>query len=92
MGIKAVDSQRRPFEQSLGGVPIFLQGCGGNVNPAVGIGYEIDCHDTKERVGIELGAEVTRVAAAIRTNRRARPRLALPRRPPRGPSTAADSV
>jgi neutral ceramidase len=65
---------RRIVEQSLGGVPIFLQGCGGNVNPAVGIGYEIDCSDTKERVGIELGAEATRVAAGIRTNRRPGPR------------------
>ena len=68
---------RRIVEESLGGVPIFLQGCGGNVNPAVGIGYEIDCRDTKERVGIELGAEVTRVAAGIRTNRRPGPRTTL---------------
>lgn len=65
---------RQVVERTLGGLSIFLQGCGGNVNPAVGIGYEIDCADTKNRVGIQLGAEVTRVAAGIRTNRRAGPR------------------
>jgi neutral ceramidase len=68
---------RQVVEQTLGGLAIFLQGCGGNVNPAVGIGYEVDCADTKNRVGIQLGAEVTRVAAGIRTNRRPGPRTTL---------------
>jgi hypothetical protein len=49
---------------------LFLQGCGGNINPAVGIGYEIDCRETKNRVGLELGGEALKVAAGIRTNRR----------------------
>ena len=49
---------------------MFLQGCGGNINPAVGIGYEVDCRDTKNRVGLELGGEVLKVAARIRTDRR----------------------
>jgi hypothetical protein len=59
---------REVLERNLGGVALFLQGCGGNVNPRVGIGYEVDCSDTKNRVGLELGGEVLRVAAGIRTN------------------------
>ena len=61
---------RDVLEQNLGGLALFLQGCGGNINPAVGIGYEVDCRDTKNRVGLELGGEALRVAAGIRTNRR----------------------
>jgi hypothetical protein len=65
---------REVVERCLGGLSLFLQGCGGNVNPAAGIGYEVDCADTKDRVGTELGGEVLKVAAGIRTNRRAGPR------------------
>jgi hypothetical protein len=61
---------RSVVERCLGGTALFLQGCGGNLNPEVGIGYEVDCRDTKNRVGLELGGEVLRVAAGIRTNRR----------------------
>jgi hypothetical protein len=61
---------RDVLERSLGGLALFLQGCGGNVNPAVGIGWEVDCRDTKNRVGLELGGEALKVAAAIRTDRR----------------------
>jgi hypothetical protein len=68
---------RDVVERSLGGVAIFLQGCGGNVNPRVGIGYEVDCSDTKDRVGFELGGEVLKVAAQIRTNTRAAERTTL---------------
>jgi hypothetical protein len=68
---------RDVVEGSLGGLALFLQGCGGNINPAVGIGYEIDCRDTKNRVGMELGGEVLKVAAGIRTNRRAGERRLL---------------
>jgi hypothetical protein len=61
---------RQVVETSLGGLALFLQGGGGNVNPRAGMGYEIDCRDTKNRVGLELGGEVLRVASAIRTNTR----------------------
>jgi hypothetical protein len=61
---------RRVIEQSLGGLALFLQGCGGNINPAAGMGYEIDCRDTKNRVGMTLGGEVLKVAADINTLRR----------------------
>ncbi len=57
-------------EDSLGGLAVFLQACGGNVNPVHGIGYEVDCRDTKNRTGMILGAEVLKVAADIRTNLR----------------------
>jgi neutral ceramidase len=68
---------REVVERSLGGVALFLQGCGGNVNPRVGIGFEIDCRDTKRRIGLELGGEALRVAAAIRTDTRAGERRPL---------------
>ncbi len=61
---------REVLERCLGGMAVFLQGCGGNINPAVGIGYEIDCRDTKQRVGTALGGEALKVAAGIRTNLR----------------------
>ena len=55
-------------ENTLGGFSVFLQACGGNVNPVHGIGYEVDCRDTKNRTGLILGAEVVKVASDIRTN------------------------
>ncbi len=61
---------REVVEKNLGGLAIFLQGCGGNINPRVGIGYEIDCRETKKRIGLELGGEVLKIAAKIRTNTR----------------------
>ena len=61
---------REVLERNLGGLALFLQGCGGNVNPRVGIGYEVDCRDTKNRVGLELGGEALKIAAQIRTNTR----------------------
>ena len=62
---------RRVVETSVGGLALFLQGGGGNVNPRTGMGYEADCRETKERVGLELGGEVVKVAAQIRTATRA---------------------
>ena len=41
------------------------------------MGLEIDCRETKNRVGLELGGEVVRVAAGIRTNTRAGERRPL---------------
>ena len=68
---------REVLERNLGGLALFLQGCGGNINPRVGIGYEIDCRDTKNRVGLELGGEALKVAAGIRTNTKAGERRPL---------------
>lgn len=68
---------REVIERNLGGLALFLQGCGGNVNPRVGIGYEVDCRDTKNRIGLELGGEALKVAATIRTNTRAGQRRPL---------------
>ncbi len=59
---------RELVENAFGGLAIFLQACGGNVNPIHGIGYEVDCRDTKNRTGLVLGGEVVKVAANIRTN------------------------
>jgi hypothetical protein len=59
---------RDVVEQSLGGLSLFLQACGGNINPVGGIGYEVDGRDTRRRVGMVLGGEVLKVAAGIRTN------------------------
>ena len=68
---------RDVLERNLGGLALFLQGCGGNINPRVGIGYEVDCRDTKNRVGLELGGEALKIAARIRTNTRAGERRPL---------------
>jgi hypothetical protein len=68
---------RDVLERHLGCLALFLQGCGGNMNPAVGIGWEIDCRDTKNRVGWELGGEALKVAAGISTARRAGKRRLL---------------
>lgn len=59
---------RQVVESSLGGMAMFLQACGGNINPRIGIGYEVDCRESKTRVGLELGGEVLKVAADIRTH------------------------
>jgi neutral ceramidase len=59
---------RELVEDAFGGLAIYLQACGGNVNPIHGIGYEVNCRDTKNRTGLMLGGEVIRVAANIRTN------------------------
>jgi hypothetical protein len=59
---------RDVVEHALGGMALFLQGAGGNINPRSGIGIEVDCRETKTRVGHELGAEVLKVAATLRTN------------------------
>jgi hypothetical protein len=60
---------RELVEQAFGGLALYLQACGGNINPIHGIGYEVDCRDTKNRTGYILGGEVVKVAADIRTHR-----------------------
>ena len=59
---------RDVLERSLGGLAVFLQGCGGNINPTYGIGYEVDCRDIKRRMGLALGGEALKVASGIRTH------------------------
>ena len=59
------------------GLSLFLQGCGGNINPRYGIGFEVDCRDTKDHEGAVLGGEVVKVASGIRTNVRRGPRTLL---------------
>ena len=61
---------RTVVESTLGGLALFLQGGGGNVNPRAGMGFEVDCRDTKHRLGLELGGEVVKVASGIRTDTR----------------------
>lgn len=68
---------RDVVENSLGGMAMFLQACGGNINPKFGIGYEVDCRDSRNRAGYELGGEVLRVAANIRTNTKPGERIPL---------------
>ena len=60
---------RKIVEKNVGGTVLFLQGCGGNINPQVGIGYEKDCSEEVYRMGTALGAEVVRVALGLRTNK-----------------------
>ena len=59
---------RDVVEKNLGGMAMFLQACGGNVSPRLGIGYEVDCRESKNRMGMTLGGEVLKVAANIRTD------------------------
>ena len=59
---------RAVVEGALGGTALFLQACGGNINPVTGIGAEVDCRDNKDRIGAMLGGEVVEVAAGIRTH------------------------
>ena len=55
---------RDVIERSLGGLALFVQGCGGNINPAVGIRVRGSTAGTPRiALGLELGGEVLRVAA-----------------------------
>jgi len=68
---------RRLVEEKIGGVGFFLQGCGGNINPKVGIGYEEDCTESVYRVGTALGAEVVKIALGLNTHREQNERVTL---------------
>lgn len=68
---------RDVIERTLGGRALFLQGCGGDIMPVGGMGYETDCHDAKTRVGTMLGGEVLKVAAGLRSHVRRGERTSL---------------
>lgn len=68
---------RKIVEKNVGGTVLFLQGCGGNINPQVGIGYEKDCSEEVYRMGTALGAEVVRIALGLRTNKYQKDRVLL---------------
>jgi hypothetical protein len=68
---------RQVIESTLGGVALFLQACGGDVMPTGGMGYETNCSDANERVGMMLGGEVVKVAAGLRTHVKRGDRTAL---------------
>ena len=61
---------RTLVENAIGGLSLFLQGCGGNIMPRGGLSMEADCRDEKDRIGSTLGAEVVKTAAAIHTHRK----------------------
>ncbi len=68
---------RGVVEEVLGGTALFLQACGGNVNPRYGIGFEVDCRDVKDREGTVLAGAVIAAASSIRTDKRRGPRTLL---------------
>jgi hypothetical protein len=69
---------RELVERTIGGTCLFLQGGGGDVMPAWGMGHETDNRDAKERVGWMLGGEVVAVAASLRTHVRRGERVSIP--------------
>jgi len=68
---------RQVVEKTLGGLALFLQGCGGDIMPVGGMGYETDCSDAKTRLGTMLAGEVLKVAAGLRTHVRRGERTSL---------------
>ena len=68
---------KKLVEEKIGGLAFFLQGCGGNLNPQVGIGYERDCSESVYKVGTALGAEVVRIAISLETHRFQKERVTL---------------
>jgi len=65
---------RRLVEQAMGCPAIFLQGCGGNMNPASGIGQDAEASplvgDDMTRLGHRLGSAVLSVVQKLDTHRR----------------------
>ncbi len=61
---------RALVENTMGGLSLFLQGCGGNIMPQGGLSMDADCRDEKNRTGYTLGAEVVKTASAIHTHRK----------------------
>jgi neutral ceramidase len=71
-------ASREVIETALGGLSLYLQGGGGDIMPVGGMGWEDDCRDGKNRVGMALAGEVLKVAAGLRTNVRKGERTWLP--------------
>jgi hypothetical protein len=71
-------ASRDTIEKALGGLSLYLQGGGGDVMPVGGMGWEEDCRDSKDRLGMALAGEVVKVAAGLRTNVRRGVRTSLP--------------
>ncbi|MDQ6673949.1 MAG: hypothetical protein M3069_24925 [Chloroflexota bacterium] len=71
-------ASREVIETALGGLSLYLQGGGGDIMPVGGMGWEDDCRDAKNRIGMALAGEVLRVAAGLRTNVRQGERTWLP--------------
>ena len=71
-------ASRDVIEKALGGLSLYLQGGGGDIMPVGGMGWEQDCRDSKDRVGMTLAGEVIKVAAGLRTNVRKGERTWLP--------------
>src|SRR5581483_6380017 len=68
---------REALEAVLGGTALFLQGCGGDIMPRGGMGYERDCRDAKRRIGVALAGAAIETAAGIRTHLRRGERTTL---------------
>ena len=62
-------ASREVIEKALGGLSLYLQGGGGDIMPIGGMGWEEDCRDSKDRIGMALAAEVIKVAAGLRTSK-----------------------
>ena len=71
-------ASREVIERVLGGLSLYLQGGGGDIMPVGGMGWEEDCRDSKDRIGMDLAGEVIKVAARLRTNVRKGERTWLP--------------
>ncbi len=61
---------RELIERATGATTLFLQAAGGNINPVTGIGATEDDTGNMTRLGHTLGAEVLKVAHAIRTHQK----------------------
>jgi neutral ceramidase len=68
---------RKIIEEVLGGTALFLQACGGNINPRYGIGFEVDCRDAKDREGAVLAGAVIATASSLWTDKRRGPKTLL---------------
>ncbi|MBV9325303.1 MAG: neutral/alkaline non-lysosomal ceramidase N-terminal domain-containing protein [Chloroflexi bacterium] len=71
-------ASRDAIERAMGGLSLYLQGGGGDIMPVGGMGWEEDCRDSKDRLGLALAGEVIKVAAGLRTNARQGERTWLP--------------